>query len=733
MVRLFDKPVMEYGVELIKKHGFDRIAVTLQTMPQAVISYFGGGEAFGVQMSYNIEKEPLGTAGGVLAALLNGGRGIGSVSSAPVLVLSGDAVTDYDLRAALDRHNETSADATLILARRPDVLEYGLVMTDERGKITRFIEKPSWGQVTADTVNTGIYILSPKAVNLIPENTRFDFARDLFPLMMERGMGLYGHIAEGYWCDIGDAPAYMQCCRDILDGLVRLDLPEGVRDLRYIGRDVHIGKEVTIGPYSIVGAGSIISDRVSVEGSVLDGAVLEAGSRCTGAYLGRGAVLRENASVLEGAVVGEGTVVGAGAVILENTRIWPRKDIHPGARISGHISTGLTVRGSLFDGSGVVSGLPHVDVTPEFCLNVGLAAAGSGEISLSWRGGEAARLSALAVEAGICAGGGRTLLTDALTPGCAAYTGKAYGVPLNIFLRQDGRRLTLYFYDESGLPPDRAEERRLENLVLRGGAAPADPETLRPSKQIGGAVRAYTQAAAQPPRWAAQGFAPVSLSVGGNGPDADLLRRVLAASGCVPDGAALFTDGVILSAVLEDGTVLNPAHLLAILVRIETACGTNVLALPAGAPAFLDDYAARQGAAVLRPERDGDAARSLSATQLYMRDPIFHAARLVHGCRKLRTTLPELYSQLPPFHIAESDAAVEADRGAVMRVLARQFPNAEFSEGLCTRARGGWVRVAPTPNRSTLRIIAEGWSAELAEEICADFHRLVQSVDGAEK
>jgi mannose-1-phosphate guanylyltransferase/phosphomannomutase len=373
-----------------------------------------------------------------------------------------------------------------------------------------------------------------------------------------------------------------------------------------------------------------------------------------------------------------------------------------------------------------------VDVTPDFCLKLGLAAAqaAGGDVGLSWRGGEAARLTALALETGVCAGGGRVLQSDALTPVCAAFAGKLHQIPLSIFIRQDGRRLTLFFYGCDGMAPGRPEERKLESLALRGDVTLADPETLRPPRRIDDAAGQYTAAAAQPPHWAAMGFVPIQMSAGGNGPDADLLRRVLTAAGCVPGGAALYTDGLQLSAVTEDGREMSPAHLLAVLIRIEAACGANILALPFGAPAFLDDFAARHGAATLRIERDGDAARSLLAEQPYMRDPVFMAARLAHGCRKFGTTIAELYGQLPPVHLAEDEVAVGADRGAVMRELARQFPNAEFSEGLCARARGGWVRVAPMPNRRALRIIAEGLSAELADEICADFQRLVRSLDG---
>jgi mannose-1-phosphate guanylyltransferase/phosphomannomutase len=555
--------------------------------------------------------------------------------------------------------------------------------------------------------------------------------------MLERDMGLYGYTAEGYWCDIGDSDAFLQCSRDVLNGNVRLEMPEqmpppegvSVTQPCYIGLGARFGNGVRIGPYTAVGAGSVLGDGVTAEDSLINGAVLEKGSRCSGAYIGRGAILRADACVSEGAVVGDGAVIGSGAAVLERSRIWPRKEIQPGSRISGSVSRGMVRRGALFDGSGVVHGFPHVDITPDFCFKLGLAASGSGEVSVSWQGGEAARVSSLALEAGICAGGGRALLTDALTPVCAAYTGKSRAIPLNIFIRQDGRKLTLYLSDQDGVAPGRAEERKLESLTLRGDVTLADPQTLRPSRHIGDTSDLYAEAAAEPPQWAALGFSPVAISAGGNGSDADLLRRALAMAGCVPGSTAFFTDGCTLSAVSESGKEIKPGHLLAVIILIETAGGAKTLALPPGAPAFLDDFAARQGASVKRLERDGEEARSLLAAQPFMRDPIFMAARLAHGCRKWRKTISEFYSELPVFYLAESEAPVKTDRGAVMRELSRQFPDSEFSEGLCARTRGGWVRVAPMPNRSALRVIAEGMSAELAEEICADFRRKIEGLD----
>ena len=155
MVPLLGRPVMEHIIGLLKRHGIDEIAVTLCYMPEAVQSYFGDGQKWGVRLHYFIEEAPLGTAGSVRACAP-------FLEGEDFLVISGDSVCDLDLTAAMEFHQAKRAQATLVLFRHPAPLEYGLVLTDEEQRVVRFVEKPSWGQVVTDLVNTGIYLLSPR-------------------------------------------------------------------------------------------------------------------------------------------------------------------------------------------------------------------------------------------------------------------------------------------------------------------------------------------------------------------------------------------------------------------------------------------------------------------------------------------------------------------------------------------------------------------------------------------
>ena len=212
MVPLVNKPIMEHIVNLLKEHGFNNLTSLLFFHPEAITSYFGDGSAFGVTMKYTRAEADYGTAGSVRNATEQ------HEIKERILIISGDILTDFDLSAALKFHAEKKAKATIVLTRVKNPLQFGVVITEEDGRIARFLEKPSWGEVFSDTINTGIYILEPEAFERIPYRREFDFSKDLFPLLLEEHSGLYGYVAEGYWRDIGNLIEYHEAHLDVLAG-----------------------------------------------------------------------------------------------------------------------------------------------------------------------------------------------------------------------------------------------------------------------------------------------------------------------------------------------------------------------------------------------------------------------------------------------------------------------------------------------------------------------------------
>ena len=220
LVPLLGRPMMEHILRLLRQHGFTEVCATLRYRAEEIRAAFGDGSALGVHLCYREEDTPLGTAGGVKNCA-------DFIGEEDVLVISGDAACDFDLAALLDAHRRRGAAATLALYRHPEPLSYGLTVTDGEGWVRAFIEKPDWGHVVTDLVNTGIYVLSPRALAAIPEGKPFDFGRELFPLLLRRGEKLLGVAMEGYWCDVGSPLAYYQCCADALLGRLKITPGDG--------------------------------------------------------------------------------------------------------------------------------------------------------------------------------------------------------------------------------------------------------------------------------------------------------------------------------------------------------------------------------------------------------------------------------------------------------------------------------------------------------------------------
>ena len=216
LVPLCGRPVMEHIVLLLKKHGITDICCALKYRSEAIQSYFGSGEKWGVSMQYRIETEALGTAGGVKNCA-------DFYGSEDFLVISGDAICDFDLTHFIAEHEKRQSAVSLALYPHPEPLRYGLALCGKDGCVRSFVEKPDWSRVVTNLVNTGIYILSPEAMNEVPEDEVFDFAKDLFPRLLEEGKKLFGYVADGYWCDIGTPKSYYQCCVDALEDRLTLD------------------------------------------------------------------------------------------------------------------------------------------------------------------------------------------------------------------------------------------------------------------------------------------------------------------------------------------------------------------------------------------------------------------------------------------------------------------------------------------------------------------------------
>ena len=218
MAPILGVPVMERIVKLLRDQGFHDLCAALCYRPEVIQAHFGDGTRFGVRMEYRVQAEPIGTAGSVLACRDFWGK-------EDFLMMSGDAMCDFDLRRLFERHRASGAAVTMALHPNAEPLQYGLVLLDRAGRVRHFVEKPDWPHVVTNLVSTGIYVLSPRAMAYVPEGQTFDFAKHLFPMLLQSGEVIQGVPMEGYWQDIGTPRAYYQCCLDVIDGRLRTDPP----------------------------------------------------------------------------------------------------------------------------------------------------------------------------------------------------------------------------------------------------------------------------------------------------------------------------------------------------------------------------------------------------------------------------------------------------------------------------------------------------------------------------
>ena len=384
MVPIVGKPCMEHILELLRTHGFEDVIITVAFLPQAIRGYFGDGEALELRIEYSVEESPLGTAGSVRLASAR--------LQETVLVISGDALCDVDLTQLVEFHRERGAAVTVGLKAVENPLEFGIVVTDSDGRIERFLEKPSWGQVFSDTINTGIYVLEPEVLKHVPADRSFDFSKELFPLLLDMGRPLYGFVLDGYWQDIGNLDQYRQANFDALDEKVLLSVPgirlrgnvwlgEGadVADLdaveapAFVGNYCRIEPGASVGPYSVLGASVTLRERARTARSVIDSSThVGRSALIEGAILGRGCDVRAHVRVHEGVAVGDQVTLGAQSVLMPGVRIYPYKEIESGSHIHESVIWESRSSSRLFTKDGV-SGLVNVDLTPETAVRLAAA------------------------------------------------------------------------------------------------------------------------------------------------------------------------------------------------------------------------------------------------------------------------------------------------------------------------------------------------------------------------
>ena len=485
MVPIVGRPVMEHILNLLKSHGITDVVVTVQYMASAIEDYFGDGSQFGMRISYSREEVPLGTAGSV--------KNAEAMLDEPFLVISGDALTDFNLSEITRYHQDHKALATLTLAHVANPLEYGVIITNDEGHITQFLEKPSWGEVFSDTINTGIYVLDPVIFSYFERDKPFDFSQELFPMMLEKGDPLYGYVADGYWCDVGNLAEYMRAGADVLQGKVRVELTgsdqgggiwmeEGVEiapDAQvygpvWLGHDCQIKSGVVIHGPSTIGHYTIVDDRAQIDRSVVwNNSYIGERAELRGALVGTSTSIKSKAVMFEGSVIGDHSMVDENAIIQPGVKIWPNKEIETGAVVTSSIIWGSQGRRALFGRYGV-TGLVNVDITPDFAAKLGAAygavLAKGAVVCVNRDDHRTPRMVKRAIISGLPSAGVNVSDLETVPLPVARYYVRTTDAAGGVHIRLspfDPRIIDIKFFDPSGLDISKNFERKIENLYFR--------------------------------------------------------------------------------------------------------------------------------------------------------------------------------------------------------------------------------------------------------------------------
>jgi mannose-1-phosphate guanylyltransferase/phosphomannomutase len=485
LVPVVGRPVAEHILRLLRNHGITQVVLTLQYLGSHIRDYFGDGSDLGMDLTYVVEDRPLGTAGSVKNAAVH--------LTEPFLVISGDALTDIDLTAAIAAHQARQhALATIVLYPVSNPLEYGVVITNPDGSVARFLEKPSWGEVFSDQVNTGIYVLDPAILDLIEPDRAVDWSADVFPKLLKRKNALFGHLVGGYWCDIGNIQSYFQANWDALAGKVNLEFGGRREGDVWRGDDIEIGHDVRLegpiflgneckikagaflnGPV-VVGKSSVIDEGTKVSNSIIwSSSYIGEHSRLRQTIVCQHVTIKNRCLCEEGAVVGDNVVVGEGSTVGAGVKIWPDKEIEPGSRVNESIIWAGQWRRGLFRSSGLV-GLVNVELTPEYCARLGASYAAIFPKGVAIAAGRDAhrssRMIKRAIVSGLLSGGANITDLSACPIPVTQYFTRHSGTDGAIHVQMsplDARSADIRLFDRDGVVIDKTVERKLENLFFR--------------------------------------------------------------------------------------------------------------------------------------------------------------------------------------------------------------------------------------------------------------------------
>ena len=731
MVKLCGRPVSEYILDLLAKHGCTDAVFTLRYLGGQIEKHFGG-EYRGISLEFSYEEKPLGTAGCVKKA-------VNEEFDGDFLIISGDAMCDFNLTAALAFHKKMGADATIITKRVADPREYGCVIAKD-GLVVGFSEKPSYSGAVSDFVNTGVYVLSKRVLELVPEDNEFDFSRDVFPLMMEKGMKLAALEEMGYWCDIGDFASYKRCQADMLNGKVKCEFDRSVAGIEGVSlkKPCFVGENVSIGEGTSIGEGCVVGDNVTVGKNcklvdcvVLDGAFLSDRTKCNGGIVCENAVMERGSAVYEDAVLGSGSVLGEDAVLEPNVKVWDNKRIPNGILMKQDLKYGKKPAKEM-DEKGV-TGETNSDITPGFMTTLGSAAEAvfGDRVIVSCGGGNAAVVLKACFCAGFSGAGGRVTDCGVTSLPALIHLSRVMNAGGLVHVEAFSKaRITVL--NKAGLPLTRVQERKLEAALVRGDYRSAVWDGFGEIKSFKNASLLYSGMLE-----AASDFScRYNVSVSCN-------NSLVAAAAEAPLRKISNRKGESLTVnISRDGTraeLFVSEREKADFVKLVTIVGADMMkkgfdvAVPLEFPSVMEEVGKSAGRAVHRfyrctNDNSDKRGRELAATQPFLFDGLVLALNALEIITDSYMTLGRFLETMPELATENRFLRIKCPPQRILSRLADG--NAGTGEGIFLGEEGNRVLLRSNRRGDGLFMFAESYSQESAKALCDSVEQRVRALLG---
>jgi mannose-1-phosphate guanylyltransferase/phosphomannomutase len=775
MVPVLNKPVMEYAVELLKKHGITDIAVTLQYLPEVIKDYFGDGSRYGVNMQYFEETIPLGTAGSV--------KNAEDFLNETFLVISGDGITDYNLTQALDFHCQQGGIVTLVMAKVQNPLEYGVVMCDENSRIIRFLEKPSWGEVFSDTVNTGIYVIEPEIFSYYQKDVFFDFSKDLFPMLLADQKPMYGYVATGYWSDIGNLEQYRQTHNDLLDGLVKADIkgqqveegfwvgvgteiPLGVKITEkpvYIGENCKIESGSEFGKYTVLGNNNTIYSGSSFKRSIMwDFNFIGNEVELRGATLCNHCQVQANSALFEGAVIGDGSFIGRRVTVKPQIKVWPNKVVADNSVLTTSLIWGEQHRKSLFSKMGV-AGLANIEISPEMVVKLAVAHGSTipqgSHVALSSDHHRASRVIKMAFASGLLAAGINVSDIGVTTTPITRYGVKSLqakaGIHIRILPPNDSSKIIIEFLDENGINISKDTERKIENTYIQEDFRRANIRNLGEIKYVPQLVDAYREGLLKTINQDMVKRCRYRLLVAYDYKNLGwFIPPLFEKLGCqvttinsidytFEDVMGLVREnqmdlGVFLNSNADDLILFTPAgdviceeNLMALwsLICLDRV-GDKEIGVPVTASSVIEKIADQLGGRVVRTKSHPRALMEVSRENMFqpLFDGTFIFLKLLEYMQAKNKDLTAMVEAIPLTYLYKKEVECPwSEKGTVMRRLIEDAKNekVELLDGVKIYFDDSWILVLPDSEEPVFRVISEASTFEAAEKLAERYAKKI--------